>query len=170
MKLCDLGLTRSVVDTRRMTRINDTSSLCINQPFLFLFTLLLCLIYLHISLILLCSFCVNQSLLLPCSSFSPCGLYYYVSICVIAMLIDLIILLNASCLFYVICSLDLPLPTDTSPEMLTGQDYNELTDVFSFGVILWELLTRRDPPERKPSLGYSIEPSFFGIHNNHKCT
>ncbi len=76
-------------------------------------------------------------------------------------------MLLCSGMFYVHICLTCPSPlTDTSPEMLTGQDYNEQTDVFSFGVVLWELLTRRDPPERRPSLGYSIEPSFFGIHTS----
>lgn len=32
-----------------------------------------------------------------------------------------------------------------APEVIVGQKYTEKADVFSFGVILWELATRKPP-------------------------
>lgn len=32
-----------------------------------------------------------------------------------------------------------------SPEMLAGQPYGKAADVFSFGVVLWEVMTRKEP-------------------------
>jgi serine/threonine protein kinase len=32
-----------------------------------------------------------------------------------------------------------------SPEMLAGQPYGKAADVFSFGVVLWEVLTLKEP-------------------------
>jgi len=28
-----------------------------------------------------------------------------------------------------------------APEIMRGEDYNELSDVYSYGIILWELFT-----------------------------
>lgn len=33
----------------------------------------------------------------------------------------------------------------TAPEVLRSQNYNEKSDVYSMGVILWELLTNEEP-------------------------
>ena len=38
-----------------------------------------------------------------------------------------------------------PLPEWTAPEVLRSQSYNEKSDVYSMGVILWELLTNEEP-------------------------
>jgi len=40
-------------------------------------------------------------------------------------------------------------PLYMAPEMLLGQDYNEKADVYSFGIILWELLAVKEPYEGK---------------------
>ena len=32
-----------------------------------------------------------------------------------------------------------------APEVIEGRSYTEKADVFSYGIILWELLTRRIP-------------------------
>lgn len=32
-----------------------------------------------------------------------------------------------------------------SPEMLSGQPYGKAADVFSFGVVLWEVITLKEP-------------------------
>jgi serine/threonine protein kinase len=32
-----------------------------------------------------------------------------------------------------------------SPEMLAGQPYGKAADVFSFGVVLWEVMTLKEP-------------------------
>jgi serine/threonine protein kinase len=34
---------------------------------------------------------------------------------------------------------------NTAPEVLTGDRYTEKVDVYSYGVLLWELLTRKAP-------------------------
>ena len=31
----------------------------------------------------------------------------------------------------------------TAPEVLRGEPYNEASDVYSYGIVLWEILTRR---------------------------
>eukprot|EP01100_Stratorugosa_tubuloviscum_P006059 TRINITY_DN2636_c2_g1_i1.p1 TRINITY_DN2636_c2_g1~~TRINITY_DN2636_c2_g1_i1.p1 ORF type:complete len:553 (-),score=254.25 TRINITY_DN2636_c2_g1_i1:76-1734(-) len=36
-------------------------------------------------------------------------------------------------------------PLWMAPEVLTGKPFNEKADVYSFGIILWELLTRQEP-------------------------
>ncbi len=44
-----------------------------------------------------------------------------------------------------------------SPEMILGMPYERNTDVFSFGVIMGEVLTRKEPKEREPEIGYQID-------------
>jgi len=48
-----------------------------------------------------------------------------------------------------------------SPEMILGMPYDKSTDVFSFGVILGEMITRKEPRERDPEVGYQIEWAEF---------
>jgi serine/threonine protein kinase len=36
-------------------------------------------------------------------------------------------------------------PCWTAPEVLRGEKYSEAADVFSFGIVMWEVLTRRQP-------------------------
>jgi len=40
---------------------------------------------------------------------------------------------------------DIPSPNTPAPEILRGQEYDELVDVYSLGMVLWELLTRTTP-------------------------
>eukprot|EP01088_Endostelium_zonatum_P008736 TRINITY_DN21893_c0_g1_i1.p1 TRINITY_DN21893_c0_g1~~TRINITY_DN21893_c0_g1_i1.p1 ORF type:complete len:540 (-),score=115.33 TRINITY_DN21893_c0_g1_i1:34-1653(-) len=39
-----------------------------------------------------------------------------------------------------------------APEVALQRDYDKSSDVFSFGIVLWEIVTRRRPPLRKPPL------------------
>jgi serine/threonine protein kinase len=43
------------------------------------------------------------------------------------------------CLFY---------STQQAPEVLANQSYNEKADVYSYGIIVWELLTRQCPYDK----------------------
>jgi len=36
-------------------------------------------------------------------------------------------------------------PAWTAPEVLRGEQYDESADVFSFGIVLWEVLSRKPP-------------------------
>jgi serine/threonine protein kinase len=36
-------------------------------------------------------------------------------------------------------------PLYMAPEILFGRKFNEKCDVYSFGIILWQMLTRKDP-------------------------
>ena len=36
-------------------------------------------------------------------------------------------------------------PSWMAPEVLRGDDFNELSDIYAFGVVMWELLTRKVP-------------------------
>jgi serine/threonine protein kinase len=36
-------------------------------------------------------------------------------------------------------------PAWQSPELLAGQPYGKAADVFSFGVVLWEIMTLKEP-------------------------
>jgi len=44
-----------------------------------------------------------------------------------------------------------------APEVGLGEKYDTRADVFSFGMILCELITRRKPPKRKPGRAYAFE-------------
>jgi serine/threonine protein kinase len=37
------------------------------------------------------------------------------------------------------------LPTWLAPEVIAGREYTEKSDVYAFGIIMWELLTRQHP-------------------------
>jgi len=42
-------------------------------------------------------------------------------------------------------------PCWTAPEVLRNESYTERADVFSYGVVLWELVTREDPYQGMPT-------------------
>jgi len=48
-----------------------------------------------------------------------------------------------------------------APEVMCGDKYDEKADVFSFGMVLVELITRKKPPLRKPSNGFKFEVEAF---------
>jgi len=48
-----------------------------------------------------------------------------------------------------------------APEVMCGDKYDEKADVFSYGMVLTELVTRKKPPLRKPSTGFSFEVEPF---------
>jgi serine/threonine protein kinase len=41
-------------------------------------------------------------------------------------------------------------PAWTAPEVLRNEKYDEKCDVYSFGIVLWELVTREDPHHGMP--------------------
>lgn len=53
-------------------------------------------------------------------------------------------------------------PCWTAPEVLRNEPYTERADVFSFGVVLWELVTREDPYHGMPTFQIVIA---VGQHN-----
>jgi len=48
-----------------------------------------------------------------------------------------------------------------APEVMCGDKYDEKADVFSFGMVLTELVTRKKPPLRKPATGFRFEAEPF---------
>ena len=65
-----------------------------------------------------------------------------------------------------------------APEVLANQSYNEKADVYSYGVILWELLTRQCPydklspiqcalavlqKDQRPAIPKWCPPSFYAL-------
>lgn len=44
-----------------------------------------------------------------------------------------------------------------APEVGLGEKYDERADVFSYGMVLCELVTRRKPPRRQPGRAYAFE-------------
>eukprot|EP01103_Thecamoeba_quadrilineata_P003311 TRINITY_DN130_c0_g1_i2.p1 TRINITY_DN130_c0_g1~~TRINITY_DN130_c0_g1_i2.p1 ORF type:complete len:344 (+),score=94.01 TRINITY_DN130_c0_g1_i2:32-1063(+) len=48
-----------------------------------------------------------------------------------------------------------------APEVMCGEKYDEKADVFSFGIVLTELITRKKPPLRKPGNGFRFEADNF---------
>jgi serine/threonine protein kinase len=47
-------------------------------------------------------------------------------------------------------------PCWTAPEVIRGEKYDERADVFSFGVIMWEALTRKQPFAGRNFMGVSL--------------
>ena len=42
-------------------------------------------------------------------------------------------------------------PAWVAPEVIVGQRYNEKVDVYSYGIVLWEILTRQFPYADEPN-------------------
>jgi len=48
-------------------------------------------------------------------------------------------------------------PMWMAPEIITGKQYTEKADVYAFGIILWEILTRAEPYDDKEPMQIVIE-------------
>jgi serine/threonine protein kinase len=48
-------------------------------------------------------------------------------------------------------------PCWTAPEVIRGEKYSEKADVFSFGVIMWEVVTRKQPFAGRNFMGVSLD-------------
>jgi len=48
-------------------------------------------------------------------------------------------------------------PCWTAPEVIRGEKYSEKADVFSFGIIMWEVLTRKQPFAGRNFMGVSLD-------------
>jgi len=48
-------------------------------------------------------------------------------------------------------------PMWMAPEVITGKKYTEKADVYAFGIILWEILTRSEPYEDKETMQIVVE-------------
>jgi serine/threonine protein kinase len=48
-------------------------------------------------------------------------------------------------------------PCWTAPEVIRGEKYNESADVFSFGIVMWEVLTRKQPYAGRNFMGVSLD-------------
>jgi serine/threonine protein kinase/ABC-type phosphate transport system substrate-binding protein len=48
-------------------------------------------------------------------------------------------------------------PCWTAPEIIRGEKYSEKADVYSFGVIMWEVLTRKQPYAGRNFMGVSLD-------------
>jgi serine/threonine protein kinase len=48
-------------------------------------------------------------------------------------------------------------PCWTAPEVIKGDKYTESADVYSFGIIMWEVLTRRQPFAGRNFMGVSLD-------------
>jgi serine/threonine protein kinase len=48
-------------------------------------------------------------------------------------------------------------PCWTAPEIIRGEKYDERADVYSFGLIMWEVLTRRQPYEGRNFMGVTLD-------------
>jgi serine/threonine protein kinase len=54
-----------------------------------------------------------------------------------------------------------------APEVLSGQDFTSQSDVFGFGFLLWELLTRGHPYSEFPDLAPYPDELLFAIQEVH---
>lgn len=45
----------------------------------------------------------------------------------------------------------------TAPEVIRGEKYSERADVYSFGIIMWQVLTRREPYAGRNFMGVSLD-------------
>lgn len=48
-----------------------------------------------------------------------------------------------------------------APEVILGEPYDTRADVFSFGCILFELITRQKPVKRAPGNKFAVDANFF---------
>jgi serine/threonine protein kinase len=48
-----------------------------------------------------------------------------------------------------------------APEVILGEKYTEKADVYSFGIILWEIMTRREPYEDKEAMQIVVQVRHF---------
>jgi serine/threonine protein kinase len=48
-------------------------------------------------------------------------------------------------------------PAWTAPEVIRGEHYSELADVYSFGIIMWEMATRKQPYAGRNFMGVSLD-------------
>jgi serine/threonine protein kinase len=48
-------------------------------------------------------------------------------------------------------------PCWTAPEVIRGEKYDEKADVYSFGIIMWEVLTRKQPFAGRNFMGVSLD-------------
>jgi serine/threonine protein kinase len=48
-------------------------------------------------------------------------------------------------------------PAWTAPEIIRGEKYSEKADIYSFGVVMWEMLTRRQPYAGRNFIGVSLD-------------
>jgi serine/threonine protein kinase len=54
-------------------------------------------------------------------------------------------------------------PMWMAPEVILGEKYTERADVYSFGIILWEIMTRREPYEDKEAMQIVLEVVNKGL-------
>ncbi|GBG24021.1 Protein kinase, putative [Hondaea fermentalgiana] len=54
-------------------------------------------------------------------------------------------------------------PYWTAPEVILGEEYNNKADVFSYAIILWELITREEPYSGLPGLEVAIKVANEGL-------
>jgi serine/threonine protein kinase len=48
-------------------------------------------------------------------------------------------------------------PCWTAPEIIRGEKYDERVDIYSFGIVMWELLTRKQPYAGRNFMGVSLD-------------
>jgi serine/threonine protein kinase len=48
-------------------------------------------------------------------------------------------------------------PCWTAPEIIRGEKYGERADVFSFGVVMWQVVTRKEPYAGRNFMGVSLD-------------
>jgi serine/threonine protein kinase len=48
-------------------------------------------------------------------------------------------------------------PCWTAPEVIRGEKYSESADVYSYGIIMWEMLTRKQPFAGRNFMGVSLD-------------
>jgi serine/threonine protein kinase len=54
-----------------------------------------------------------------------------------------------------------------SPESIKEKKYSEKTDAYSFAVLMWEILTRKEPYEDEPLLQIALRVASQGAPTHH---